>query len=361
MRALQSPNGMLFFVLAILFTLGVSFCCSFLEAMVLSTTVAEVEALKRARPRRGELWENHRANLDDTISTILTLNTIANTLGSIIIGGLAIKLYGEALLGLISCIVAFAILVFSEVIPKNLGVVYRVPMQPRLAYMIWWMRRTMAPITYICGAAVRFFIPKRPRNEKSDEEIILLAERGAKEGTITRDESRIIANALSLGDVRIGKIMTPRTVVFALNAAWTIGEVFKQYPNIPFGRMPVYQKSLDNVVGLARRRDLLKAKANDQDAVLVGSLMQEVNFIPETVTAADALQLFLKSHQQLAVAVDEYGSVSGVVTLEDVFEHILGGEIFEKDDVAVDMRELARSRTSKTGKLLRRPADSKQS
>lgn len=351
---------MLLFVLAILFTLGVSFCCSFLEAMVLSTTVTEVEAIKRTKPRLGELWENHKANLEDTISTILTINTIANTLGSIIVGGLAIKLYGEAMLGVVSALMTFGILVFSEVIPKNLGVVYRVAMQPRLARPIWWMRRAMAPITYLCGAAVRFFIPKKARQENSDEEIILLAERSAKEGTITRDESRIIANALSLGDVRVGKIMTPRTVVFALNAAWTVGEVFKQYPNIPFGRMPVYQKTLDNVVGLARRRDLLKAKANDQDTVLVGSLMQEVNFIPETVTAADALQLFLKSHQQLAVAVDEYGSVSGVVTLEDVFEHILGGEIFEKDDVAVDMRELARSRTTRATKISKKPADTKQ-
>jgi CBS domain containing-hemolysin-like protein len=232
-------------------------------------------------------------------------------------------------------------------------------MQPRLAHPIWWMRRTMAPITYVCSVAVRFIIPKQPKLENSDEEIILLAEKGAKDGTITRDESRIIANALSLGDVRVGKIMTPRTVVFALNAASTIGELFKQYPNLPFGRMPVYQKTLDNVVGLARRRDLLKAKANDQDTIVVGTLMQEVNFIPETVTAADALQLFMKSHQQLAVAVDEYGSVSGVVTLEDVFEHILGGEIFEKDDLAVDMRELARSRTTKAIKVGRKPADGK--
>jgi CBS domain containing-hemolysin-like protein len=348
---------MLTFVLAILFTLGVSFCCSFLEAMVLSTTVAEVESLKRTRPKRGALWEDHKSNLEDTISTILTLNTIANTLGSIIVGGLAIKLFGETILGIVSALMTFGILIFSEVIPKNLGVVYRVPMQPRLAYIIWWMRRTLAPITYLCGAAVRFLIPKQPKPDNQDEEIILLAERGAKEGTITRDESRIIANALSLGDVRVSKIMTPRTVVFALNAASTIGEVFKQYPNLPFGRMPVYQKTLDNVVGLARRRDLLKAKANDQDTVLVGTLMQEVNFIPETVTAADALQLFMKSHQQLAVAVDEYGSVSGVVTLEDVFEHILGGEIFEKDDVAVDMREFARSKSTKATKVGRKAAE----
>ncbi|HEX3731203.1 MAG TPA: CBS domain-containing protein, partial [Opitutaceae bacterium] len=176
----------------------------------------------------------------------------------------------------------------------------------------------------------------------SDEEIILLAERGAQEGTLTKSESNIIANALSLDNVRVGAIMTPRTVVTALPRGASVGEVFKQYPSLPFGRMPVYGKNLDEIVGLVRRRDLLKAKANDQDQVLVEEIMHEINFIPETATVANALQVFLRAHQQLLVSVDEFGATSGVVTMEDVIEHLLGREIFEKDDLAVDMREFAR-------------------
>jgi len=144
--------------------------------------------------------------------------------------------------------------------------------------------------------------------------------------------------------------------VTALRRNATVGEIFQEFPNLPFGRMPVYGKNLDDIAGLVRRRDLLKAKANDQDFELVEKIMQEVHFIPETVTVGNALQVFLKTHQQMLVVVDEFGSTAGVVTMEDVMEHLLGREIFEKDDVAVDMRELARARLQKQARP-RRPGE----
>ena len=144
--------------------------------------------------------------------------------------------------------------------------------------------------------------------------------------------------------------MTPRIVVTALPRTATVGEVFRDHPNIPFARIPEFGRNLDDIVGLVRRRDLLKAKANDQDIETVEKLMQEVQFVPETVTVAQALQQFLKTHQQIAVVVDEFGATSGVVSMEDIMEHILGREIFEKDDVAVDMRELARAKSQKLAK-----------
>jgi CBS domain containing-hemolysin-like protein len=347
---------MLWLVLAIVFTLGVSFACSLTEACILSTTVGEIEALKRRRPRRGQLLETLKVEIEDTISVILTLNTIANTLGSMIIGGLVTHLYGDAVLGIASAAMTFTILVFSEVLPKNIGVAYRERLQPHVVYPLWWTRRALTPMLYIFSLVVRLFIKVRPQAQASDKEIILLAEKGAKEGTLSPSESNIIANALSLDDVRVSEIMTPRTVVTTLRKSTTVGEVFREFPNIPFARIPVCQKNLDDVVGLVRRRDLLKAKANDQDLETVGSLMQEINFIPETVTVGNALQMFLKTHQQLLVAVDEFGSTAGVVTMEDVMEHILGREIFEKDDMAVDMRELARAKQQKQSRA-RRPGE----
>jgi len=334
-------------VLAVCMTVAVSFCCSLAEAVILSTTVAEIEALKRRLPRRGQLLEALRLGLEDTISAILTMNTVATTLGAVIIGGLITNLYGQAVLGLGSALVTLAILIFAEVLPKNLGVAHRVGLQPHIVYPLWWMRRALAPVLYVCSLVVRIFVkPRRPAHT-SEQEIILLAEKGAKEGVLTASESSIITNALSLDDVRVSEIMTPRTVVTTLRKGATVGEVFREFPNIPFARIPVCQKNLDDVVGLVRRRDLLKAKANDQDLATVGDLMQEVSFVPETVTVGNALQMFLKTHQQLLVAVDEFGSTAGVVTMEDVIEHLLGREIFEKDDVAVDMRELARAKLQK--------------
>lgn len=343
-------------VIAIVTTVLISFLCSLSEALMLSTTVAEVESLKKRRPRAGHLLENLKLGIDDTISTILTLNTIANTLGSVIIGGLATKLFGQTVLGVVSGTLTFMILIFGEVVPKNLGVSYRRTLQPHIVYPLAWARRLLMPVNYACNLVVRFFIRQRDQAHRSDEEIILLAERGAQQGTLTKSESSIIANALSLDDVRVSAIMTPRTVVTALRRSSTVNDVFRDFPNLPFGRMPVYGKNLDDIVGLVRRRDLLKAKANDQDLVLVESLMHEVHFIPETVTVADALQVFLKAHQQLLVVVDEFGSLAGVVTMEDVIEHLLGREIFEKDDLAVDMRELARAKQQKQSRS-RRPGD----
>ena len=240
------------------------------------------------------------------------------------------------------------LLVGAEVLPKNIGVVYRRSLQPYVVWPLWTLRRVLAPITWACNVIVRWIVPQGAYGHRSDEEIILLAERGARHGTLSQSESSIIANALSLDDVRVGKLMTPRTVVTALRRNATIADVFREFPNLPFGRMPVYGRNLDDIVGLARRRDLFKAKANGQDLALVESVMQETQFIPETATAANALQLCMKSHQQLLVAVDEFGATAGVITMEDLIEHLLGGEIFEKDDLAVDMRELARSKLQKS-------------
>jgi len=335
---------MLWLILAIVVTLSVSFVCSLFEAIALSTTTAEIEALKKSHPRRGQRLETIRHELDETISAILTLNTIANSLGSVGIGVLGAHLLDDRELAVLTVCFGVVLLVAAEVLPKNLGVVHRRRLQPWVVYPLWWLRRALFPVTWVCNLLVRLVVKPQSHSHASEEEIILLAERGAKQGTLSKSESSIIANALSLDNVRVGEIMTPRTVLTALRKNATIGEVFREYPNLPFGRMPVYGRNLDDIVGLARRRDLLKAKANDQDAEPVEKFMQEIQFVPETATVANALQVFLKSHQQILVVVDEFGSTSGVVTMEDVMEQLLGREIFEKDDIAVDMRELARTR-----------------
>ena len=333
------------FVIAL--TVGTSFLCSVSESIILSTTIAEIEALKKTRPRRGALLEYLKREIDATISAILTLNTVANSLGSVVVGVLASHLYSGP--GLIAVSIGFGaiLLVFSEVLPKNIGIAHRRELQPYVVYPIAWLRRALFPVTWMCALVVRPFVGPPARLHGSSEEIILLAERGAQEGTLSSSESSIIANALSLDNVRVAEIMTPRTVVTALSRASSVAEVFRDHPSLPFGRMPVYGKNMDDVVGIVRSRDLLKAKAHDQDAGLVEHFMQEAQFIPETASVGNALQVCLKSHNKLLVVVDEFGATSGVVTMEDVIEHLLGREIFDKDDVAVDMRELARARLQK--------------
>jgi len=331
-------------ILAVSVTLAVSFVCSLFEALVLSTTVAEIEALKKTRPRLGQLLEQIKNELDETISAILTLNTIANGLGAVVIGAIGAHLFGDRVLVVFTLAFGVVLLVGAEVLPKNIGVVWRRALQPHVVYPIWWLRRVFTPLTWLCNGLVRLVVRPQARGHSSDEEIVLLAERGARQGTLSQSESSLITNALALDDVRVSQIMTPRTVVTALRKNATVGELFREHPTIPFARLPVYGRGLDDIAGLVRRRDLLKAKANDQDTLTVAQLMQEIHFIPETATVAAALQVFLKAHQQLLVVVDEFGTTVGVITMEDVIEQLLGREIFEKDDVAVDMRELARAK-----------------
>lgn len=340
------------FLIAVAFTIGVSALCSLMEAMILSTTVSEVEALKQRSPRQGQALERLKTDIGETISAILTMNTVANTLGATVVGGLAGRLFGDLWIGVVSGLLTLCILVFAEVIPKNLGVVYRPSLQGWLALPLIAMCRVLQPVTRLCNMAVSLFIRRHPdQGPSSREEILLLAGRGAREGSLGGAEGRMIANALSLRSVRVGEIMTPRSVVLMLNAADTVDAVLAEQPNLPFARMPVYQDTPEQVVGLVRRRDLLKAMATGREDETIGRWQQPIHYVPETLSAAAALDACLKHQQQLLLVVDEYGAVAGVVSLEDVLEHLLGREIFEKDDLVVDMRELARAQAARRKNL----------
>lgn len=332
------------FILAIAFTIGVSALCSILEAMILSTTTAEIEGLKKTHLKRGEKLEKYKLELEETSSAILSLNTIANTLGATMVGGLAVKIWPEDanILFKVSSAMALAILFFSEIIPKNMGVLYRPALQPMLIYPLTWVCAIMAPMSGIVAVLVRMILKPTETTTDSDEEILLLAEKSAKEGTLTSNEREVIHNALSLDEVLVDQVMTPRTVLYAIDEVETVGSLFDKESNLPFARIPTYRDETDNITGIVRRRDILSAKAKDQDHLRISDMATEAIFIPDNATVDDALQMFLKKHQQLGIAVDEFGNISGVITMEDVIEHIIGQEIFEDDDPAVDMRELAR-------------------
>jgi len=334
---------MIAFVVALLFTLGVSAFCSVLEALILSTSTAEIEDLKNRSPRKGNLLEKHKMEIEETISTILTLNTIANTAGATAVGALAAKLFDQSLIGFIMGGLTLGILIFSEVIPKNIGVAYRRPLQPHVVYPLWIMRIMLRVLTYFCELLVRVVIRKQDSDDGTEEEIKLLAHKGAKDGLLDESEVKVISNALAMDDIEVESIMTPRTVLFSLSAESTIGEVLQAEKIIPFARIPVYQDNGDNIVGIVRRRDLLLAKARDEDDRVVSEFLGKAIFIPDTSSVSAALKKFLTENQQLAMVVDEYGAITGVLSMEDVMEHILGREIFEKDDVAVDMRQHARN------------------
>ena len=336
-------------IVAVTLTIGISALCSTLEAMILSITPAEIEALKKNSSRKGKMLERYREEIEETTSSILSLNTIANTLGATLAGGLAEKAFGDGGNSLLIFAggMTLGILFFAEIIPKNIAVAYRGGLQTNLVYPLAVVRFVMAPISKVCKATVKAVVPQNNEREiDEEEEIILLARKGAKEGSLSNNESDLVTNALRLDEIHVRDIMTPRTVVSAFEEDMTVGEVFKKHPNVPFARVPIFAETIDSVTGIVRRRDLLQAAAADKDEVVIRELAQEVVFVPENTSADKALRLLLAQHSQLVVVADEFGSTVGVLAMEDIIESILGQEIFEHDDIAVDMRELARRKSN---------------
>ncbi|MGA1204609.1 MAG: CNNM domain-containing protein [Opitutales bacterium] len=335
-------------ILAVAFTLGVSAICSLLEAFILSTTIAEVEGLKKQHPHIGKRLEQFKIDINETSSAILTMNTIANTAGAMIVGVLAERVFDNFWLGILSGFMVLGILIFSEIIPKSIGVAYRKPLQVYLVYPLWLVRLTMKPFSSFAKKMLRVIVTHvEPTEEEQEEEIRLLAERSAQSGALSNGERDLISNALSLDDVNVESMMTPRTVVTFIKDTLTVEEVSREFRNIPFARLPIYGENIDNIVGVVRRRDILEASNEGRGEATMNELKGDVLFIPETASGLQALQQFIEKHHQLAVVVDEYGSTAGVVTMEDIVEHLIGEEIYEESDIAVDMRELAKKRAER--------------
>ena len=331
-------------ILAISLTIGISALCSTLEAMILSVTSAELESFKKTSPKRGSLLEKFRNEIEETTSAILSLNTIANTLGATLVGGLAEKSLGGGQTNLLifACGMTVGILFFAEILPKNLTVTYRADMLGKLVVPLYVVRRLMYPFSKICKVTVKAMVPEKQDSMDSDEEeIILLAKKGASKGTLTDEESNWVKNALRLNDVQVHEIMTPRTVMLALDQDLSVKKVFEMHPNVPFARIPLFRETIDHVCGIVRRRDLYNASVENKSDQLLKDLAKEAVFVPENASVDKALRLLLSEHSQLSVVVDEFGSVAGVLALEDIIETIIGQEIFEHDDMAVDMREFA--------------------
>ncbi|MDR2983163.1 MAG: CBS domain-containing protein [Puniceicoccales bacterium] len=261
-----------------------------------------------------------------------------------------------ALLILGAILAALVITCSTGLLPRKLGGHTRRFWQSRLANVTLMFYGITTPLRRIASQLDKLAPPVDPAHDAIDEEIRELAQKNVREGNLTKEESTLVANAVRLDDIPVKDIMTPRVVVTALEGKMTITDVFKQIPKTPHGRYPVYEGSLDNVTGLVRRRDLLQAKADGKNTLLVRELASKNHFVPGNAMVGAALYDMVENQQQIAVVVDEFGNTSGVVSLEDIFECLIGREISEKDDIAVDMRELAKDRFSRS-----KPANVKKS
>ncbi|MBN2490070.1 MAG: HlyC/CorC family transporter [Planctomycetes bacterium] len=328
-------------VLYLALALVVSFCCSLLEATILSATPAHIELLAQAGRRSGRLLRRLKGRIDRPIIAILTLNTVAHTVGAAGVGAQVQVLYGNQWVALGSALLTLAILVFTEVIPKTLGATYWKALAPSSAHLTASMIVVLWPLVWLLERISRLLSKGGHLKTVTREEMIVHAEMGKDAGVLRRGESRVIKNLMRLRDIQVHDIMTPRKVVQAYPCDMTVGEVMKQASPLPFSRIPVYGRDVDDVVGIVFRHRVLEASARGRTDLRLDELKVPIRAIPETASVASALDEFIRRQQHLMLVVDEYGGTEGIVTLEDAIETLLGVEIVDELDSVEDMRKLA--------------------
>lgn len=323
----------------ILLSIGISFLCSLLESVLLSTSSAYINVAILEKKKSGHLLANLQNNTDQALAAILTLNTVANTIGAVGVGAQVLKVYGSQFIALSSIALTFSILFIAEIIPKTLGAANWKKLAPSCAYMTKSLIYILFPLVFMIGKLQKFLNPHK--NTITREEMIATASISAKEGEIKPQESQVISNLLSLENIMVSEIMTPRTVLKSFEETQTVVGVLEKESKLRFSRIPIYKNNLDNVSGLLHKYDLLHASSEDKDNLTMKDLMKPIHVVPEHTPVSAALDQFIKKREHLFLVVDEYGSTAGIVTLEDAIETLLGVEIVDELDPVQDMRELA--------------------
>ena len=333
-------------ILFVVLALGVSFLCSVMEAVLLSVTPAFVKS--RAGTPAGERLGRLKADIDEPLSIILTLNTIAHTVGATGAGAQALAVWGDQSVWIVSAVMLFsvvltlAILFLSEIIPKTLGAVYwrglSGPVSAVLTspFLIWPLK----PAVWVSQWLSKLISGGKKEGAVSREELIAMADLGVEEGVFGEQESQILTSLLRFNELRARDVMTPRTVLRAFPEDAPISTV--SGANVRFSRLPLYRGSLDRITGLVLKDDVLLAAAEGRAAEPLHTLRREIMTVPDSLPLPQLFERFLEQREHLALVVGEYGGTAGVATMEDVVETLLGMEIVDEHDHETDMQHAAR-------------------
>jgi CBS domain containing-hemolysin-like protein len=328
-------------LLLYLFTaLIISFLCSLLEAVVLTVTQSHIALLIKTKHRSGRLLKATKDNLDRSLSAILTLNTMAHTVGAAGVGSQAQKLFGDDTIAITSAILTFLMLFFSEIIPKTIGVTYWKKMAPFSAYLI----RIFIVITYPLVVIFELFSrliarDKRLHTRMSREEMIVVAEMGQSEGTLIEKEARIIKNLLRLNNIYVQDVMTPKDEIFALHKSVTVDEVMSKHSNEMYTRIPVYDKDKNDIIGIALRYSIYNAYSEEHLEQTLEVLMKPITKVRGSQSLAKVIDEFIQRREHLFLVIDENERPMGLITLEDAIETLLGVEIEDEIDNVEEIRD----------------------
>ena len=324
--------------------LGVSFLCSVMEAVLLSVTPSFIAKTEKDRPRLGARLRQLKADVDRPLAAILSLNTIAHTVGAAGAGAQAAKDFGNEYVGIISGVLTLLILVLSEIIPKTLGAIYWRQLASSVVSLLVPTTLLMWPLVKMAQGLTLLMARGGKHASISREELTALADVGRREGVVREEESRILKNLFRLDKVQVRDIMTPRTVIFGLPAAQTVDETLAAHPKIRFSRLPIYGKGFDDVHGFVLRHDVVLRAAEDRGETKLEELKRPIEAVSGTLSLRILFERLMDSRAHIALVLDEYGGTAGLVTLEDLVETLLGLEIVDEADGVHDMQELARQK-----------------
>ncbi len=348
----------LLLIIYVLLALMFSFLCSVAESVLLSITPSYIEGQKERRPNYAAMLKHLRQdNVDRSLAAILTLNTIAHTVGAIGAGSKATAVFGSAWFGLFSAVMTLLILFFSEIVPKTLGAVYWSKLAGITSYFVNALILVLYPIVWISEKLTKFISRGKDIHVFSRDEFIAMAHMGAETGHIRDEESTIIRNIFQFESLRVGDIMTPRAVVFALPEDMNVIDSLEQVTQSPFSRIPLYTMHIDDISGFVLKEDVLINAAQKQSDKKLKALKRKILAVPESISLISLLEQFLKERQHIAIVVDEHGGTDGLVTLEDVIETLMGMEIMDETDDVEDMRSLARKQWKERAKAMGFDAD----
>ena len=329
-------------VLAVGLVIVISAGCSLFEAVLYSVPLRHLESMTGSSRKSGYILKKLRKDVDKPITAILTLNTIANTAGASIAGAMAATVFGKEWLGYFSIFFTLAILIFSEVVPKTTGVVYARPLSSLIAYPLNWLVTIMTPVIWMISLLTRIISKNKPKDSVSPDEIKIMAQASLRTGAIERYQEMVITNVLSLGKKYVKDVLTPRTVVFSLHKDLNLEDAYNLIIQLEHSRVPVYDKNPEDIVGVILTLELFKALVEGKKDLLLKDIMRPVHFAVETARLNNVLMDFIGSREKLFAVIDEYGGLSGVISLEDILEEILGREILDELDQVDDKRKLAK-------------------
>ncbi len=331
----------------LLIALIVSFLCSILEAVLLSSTNSYVESLSNGQnDSLVNKLKNLKSNIDKPISSILTINTFAHTMGAAGVGAQAQIVFGEEWQALVAFVVTLLILYLSEIIPKTIGALYWKKLLTPSAYIIEFMMVISTPFTWVSSILTNFISKNKPyQSNFSRDEIMAIVAMGEREGAILSKESDLIENLLKLKNIKAKDIMTPRSVVFALRADTSIEEAIEDDRMYIHSRIPIFRDTLDDVVGVVFNQKILEESNEDHDEITLESISHEVHMVSENLPVPQLIDLFVKRKTHLFIVFDNYGQTVGVVSLEDAIETLLGVEIVDEMDEIEDMQLFAKDKS----------------